>query len=426
MNKSTLDLSKIPSDWEIIPCGYFFKEKSIKNNFGEINLSVYRDYGVIPRDSRDDNHNRVSEDISNYKLVEKGDFVLNKMKCWMGSLGVSNHRGIVSPSYTVLQPKRLINNRYFHYLLRSEEYRQIYESLSYGVRVSQWELRFNDFKVIPALYPKIEEQKLISNYLDKKTHQINQLIDITNKKVELLKEYKSALINKYVIKGLNPIFNLKDSGVKWIGEIPNNWRVLKFKHITELITCGHASTPEYVDDGIMFLSAQNVKNGSLDLSKFRKIKHELHSQLSRRNKITKGDLLQVRVGATIGETCIVDISDNFSIYVSLSLIKLNNIVHNNYIKFLCNCSRFREFSRIEMKQGGGVPNLNVSDLERYKIPVPPKSEQEEISKFLQEKTDKIDEIIKKLNIKKSHLNEYRQSLISYVVTGKIRITEDML
>ena len=90
--------------------------KSIKNTEGEINLSVYRDYGVIPKDSRDDNHNRVSDDTSNYKLVEPGDFVLNKMKGWSGSLGVSDYRGIVSPSYTVLEPVKEIDNKYFHYL----------------------------------------------------------------------------------------------------------------------------------------------------------------------------------------------------------------------------------------------------------------------------------------------------------------------
>ena len=102
-NKVSFDINSVPKDWSIIPCGVFFREKSIKNTKGEMNLSVYRDYGVIPTDSRNDNHNKVSEDTSNYKLVNPGNFVLNKMKGWSGSLGVSNYRGIVSPSYTVLE-----------------------------------------------------------------------------------------------------------------------------------------------------------------------------------------------------------------------------------------------------------------------------------------------------------------------------------
>ena len=242
MKSLVIDTSEIPSDWEVIPCGYFFKEKSIKNNFGEVNLSVYRDYGVIPKDTRDDNHNRVSEDISNYKLVDKGDFVLNKMKCWMGSLGVSNYRGIVSPSYTVLEPKREIHNQYFHYLLRSEQYRQIYESLSYGVRVGQWELRFHDFKLIPALYPKIKEQEFISKYLDNKTQKINSLIEKIEKKIELLNEQKTAMINQYVTRGLDLNVEMKDSGVKGIGDIPKNWSLKKISHIVNFI--GSGTTPK--------------------------------------------------------------------------------------------------------------------------------------------------------------------------------------
>ena len=224
-NRVSFDLTSVPEEWSIIPCGVFFKEKSIKNTEGEMNLSVYRDYGVIPKDSRDDNHNRVSEDTSNYKLVESGDFVLNKMKGWSGSLGVSEYRGIVSPSYTVLEPVREIHNKYFHYLLRSETYRQMYESLSYGVRIGQWELRYHDFKQIPSLYPPIDEQKLISRYLDKKTEQIDSLIEKIQKKIELLKEQRTSLINQCVTKGLDPNVEMKDSGVEWIGEIPKHWQV---------------------------------------------------------------------------------------------------------------------------------------------------------------------------------------------------------
>ena len=184
----SFDLSNVPCQWLVIRSGNFFTPKSIKNTEGEVNLSVYRDYGVILKDSRDDNHNRVSEDTSNYKLVEPGDFVLNKMKCFQGSLGVSEYRGIVSPSYTVLRPKKTIHNKYFHYLLRSEPYRQMYESLSYGVRIGQWELHFHDFKEIPSLYPPLEEQKLISRYLDQKTSQIDLLVEKLREKTNLIKE----------------------------------------------------------------------------------------------------------------------------------------------------------------------------------------------------------------------------------------------
>ena len=188
----------MPRNWDTIRCAHLFEVKHIKNTFGEINLSVYRDYGVIKRDSRDDNYNRISEDTSNYKLVEPGDFVFNKMKCWQGSLGISEYRGIVSPAYTVCKPKRPFYGKYFHYLLRSWSYIQEFNRLSYGVRTGQWELRFEDFKNIVVPYPSILTQAQIANFLDHKTQQIDELIAAEQRKIERLKEYRQSLISEAV------------------------------------------------------------------------------------------------------------------------------------------------------------------------------------------------------------------------------------
>ena len=191
-------IGDIPKNWIPTRCTNLFELKHIKNTTGEINLSVYRDYGVIRRDSRDDNHNRISEDTSNYKLVEPGDFVFNKMKCWQGSLGVSEYRGIVSPAYTVCKPKKSFFGKYFHYLLRSNSYIQEYKRLSYGIRTGQWELRFEDFKDMIIPYPPIHEQEQIANILDKRIEHIDKLVLVEHKKIELLKEYRQSLISEAV------------------------------------------------------------------------------------------------------------------------------------------------------------------------------------------------------------------------------------
>ena len=218
-------IGEIPKDWDTVRCTHLFEVKHIKNTSGEINLSVYRDYGVVKRDSRDGNYNRVSEDTSNYKLVESGDFVFNKMKCWQGSLGVSEYRGIVSPAYTVCKPKRHFHGKYFHYLLRSQAYIQEFNRLSYGVRIGQWELRFEDFKDIVVPYPSLPEQKQIASFLDRKTEQIDELIRIKERRIELLQAQRTALINQAVTKGLDPNVEMKPSGVEWIGKIPVHWEV---------------------------------------------------------------------------------------------------------------------------------------------------------------------------------------------------------
>jgi type I restriction enzyme S subunit len=191
-------IGKIPEHWGLKRICYVFRPISIKNNFNEINLSVYRDYGVILTDSRDDNHNVISEDTSNYKLVQIGDFVMNKMKCWMGSLGLSDYRGIVSPSYTVMRPITNENRKYLHYLLRSQLYIPQYRRLSYGVRVGQWDMRFEDFRELPCILPPIEEQNKIVEFLDIKTKEINDLVSLEQRKIDLLKEYRQSLISEVV------------------------------------------------------------------------------------------------------------------------------------------------------------------------------------------------------------------------------------
>jgi type I restriction enzyme S subunit len=191
-------IGEIPSHWYWKRMCYMFKPISMKNTSGEMNLSVYRDYGVIPTNSRDDNHNVISEDTSNYKMVNVGDFVMNKMKCWMGSLGLSDYRGIVSPSYTVMKPLTQNNRKYLHYLLRSQVYIPQYRKLSYGVRIGQWDMRFEDFRELPCLIPPLTEQQQIVEYLDEQTQLIDNTMSIEEKRIELLKEYRQSLISEVV------------------------------------------------------------------------------------------------------------------------------------------------------------------------------------------------------------------------------------
>ena len=416
-NNLSFDLSSVPRDWLVIPCGVFFKEKSIKNTEGEMNLSVYRDYGVIPKDSRDDNHNRVSEDTSNYKLVEPGDFVLNKMKGWSGSLGVSDYRGIVSPSYTVLEPVREIHNRYFHYLLRSETYRQMYESLSYGVRIGQWELRYHDFKQIPSLYPPIEEQQLISRYLDKKTNQIASLIEKVQKKIELLKEQRTSLINHYVTKGLDPNVELKDSGIDWIGDIPKHWEV------TPMFCLFSENKVKNKDGRLDVLTLSYGKIKYRDLSKLEGLLPETFDgyqvmepqSIIIRSTDLQNDHKSLRVGhvgingvitsAYLGLNPIKDVDTNFY-YYSIHLADLKKVLYG---------------------LGGGLrQSLRFDDFKRFPILNPPQKEREEISGRLDSIDRKVNNLISKLEKRVGLLNEYRQTIISSVVTGKVRVTEDMI
>lgn len=190
-------IGEIPKHWDVQRISTLYSQTSIRGFSEEQNLSVFRDHGVVRRDDYE-NKNVLSDDLSNYKLVNKGDLVLNKMKTWMGSLGVSEYRGIVSPAYYVLRPNFEFFSGYLHHLLRSKIYIDQYGSVSKGVRPGQWDLSYDEFKSLKVILPPVDEQKEIYNRLTKELKFNSQLSNLESKKVEFLEEYRQSLISSIV------------------------------------------------------------------------------------------------------------------------------------------------------------------------------------------------------------------------------------
>ena len=272
--------------------------------------------------------------------------------------------------------------------------------------------------------PSIEEQNQIVDFLDHETAKIDTLIAKQVKLIELLKEKRQAVISHAVTHGLNPSAPMKDSGVEWLGEVPDHWGLWKFGHFAPIITCGVASTPTYVDkeEGMPFLSAQNIQNNKLSLHKFNYIPHELHQQLTKYRKPEKGDVLVTRVGAGIGAACVVDIDMEFSIYVSLTHIRVNpEIANNRFITYFF-ASDYCDFLNHDgTVTGGGVGNLNVQNVVKYKVPLPSIIEQNEIVNHIEKVTKKIDSLVGKAKEAIELSQERKTALISAAVTGKIDV-----
>ena len=189
----------IPAHWGVEKFRYKLKPKKIVGQGDKEVLSVYREYGVVIKSSRDDNHNRTSEDTSNYKYVQPNDFVINKMKAWQGSMGVSNYEGIVSPAYFVYSFRdEDYLPKFFHYYMRNANNIPEYRRLSGGIREGQWDLSPYDLGNMPIILPPIDEQIEIANYLDSKCAAIDQAITDKTQQIETLKAYKSSLIYEYV------------------------------------------------------------------------------------------------------------------------------------------------------------------------------------------------------------------------------------
>jgi type I restriction enzyme, S subunit len=202
-----------------------------------------------------------------------------------------------------------------------------------------------------------------------------------------------------------------------VGVIPEDWGYDVFKEITEVLKCGIASTPKYVQNGIPFISAQNIKDNKLVLDKFQRIAKEYHIELTKNVKPRKGDILLTRVGAGFGETALVDVDLDFSIYVSLTLIRMKKNYHPLYYVYLLNSNQYREIARKSIFQGGGVPNLNVKVVEKYSVLVPPYIEQKAIATALSD-IDGLINSLSKLIEKKTNI---KQGAMQELLTGKKRL-----
>lgn len=217
-------IGEIPVNWEVDKLKFHLKRNEPRNPGDTVVLSLYRELGVIPKDSRDDNHNVTSEDTSKYKYVQPGDFVINKMKAWQGSVAVSEYEGIVSPAYFIYKfTDDAFYRRYFHYLLRSC-YKDEFMRLSGGIRVGQWDLPSVALDNTAVIIPPMKEQKSIAAFLDVKCAEIDALTADIQTQIDTLEQYKRSVITEAVTKGLNPDVEMKDSGTPWCPLIPIHWK----------------------------------------------------------------------------------------------------------------------------------------------------------------------------------------------------------
>jgi type I restriction enzyme S subunit len=413
----------MPITWETVPLWVLFTRNKRTGYPGEELLSVYRDHGVIPKSSRDDNFNKPSDDLSTYQLVEPGDLAINKMKAWQGSVAISQYRGIVSPAYHVYTANHQEEPQYLHYLFRSEEYIAGYLANSKGIRVNQWDLEPQQHSRMPVLIPSRQEQISIAAFLDHETTRIDALIAEQQRLIELLKEKRQAVISHAVTKGLDPTVPMKDSGVEWLGEVPAHWRVAKmgyFSEITKLTGFEYTNLWQTKDDGeIIALRGFNVKERYLDLSNTERISTGLSQALSR-SKLSKGDVVFPCTGS-LGNAAEVTEDNTFHINQNIAKIRFEKgKIMPPYAVFWLTSSGVR--AALEVNNTSAMqPVVLIGDLRNMRIAVPPINEQVSIIKFLEEESQKFRGLLRSCSKAVEILKERRSALISAAVTGKIDV-----
>lgn len=404
-------IGEIPEHWEVKHLRSYIKLVSIKGYGHKKLLSVTREQGVIERnvDSKEENHNFIPDDLNGYKLVREGQFVINKMKSWQGSYGVSKYEGVVSPAYYVCNLKFLCKD-FFSIAIRSKLYVPFFFQYSKGIRVDQWDLSLIALKSIPFIEPPVNERQTIVEFLNKKTSEIDNFIAKQEKQIELLKEWKQAEVTRVVTKGLNPEVKMKNSGISWIGEIPEHWKMRKIKYVfTERSEKGYPEEP-------VLCSTQ--KYGVIPQSLYENRVVVVNKGLEGLKLVKEGDFV---ISLRSFQGGIEYAYYRGIISAAYTILKLNNTLNEGYIKYLVKSFYFVELLKTCVTGIREGKNINYSSLRKHSIPIPPPSEQQEIVEYIERKTTEVDKLIVELTYQVEYLKEYKQRLISDVVTGKINV-----
>ena len=412
-------IGEIPEGWEVSQLKYATRWKSEKGCPDAPVLSLYRDFGVVPKDSRNDNHNVTSLDTSNYKVVDIGDLVINKMKAWQGSMAVSDYRGIVSPAYHVCSiTSNKVNKRYLHHLLRNPAYLPEYARLSTGMRIGQWDLGFDDFKNIPFLIPPLDEQAKIADYLDNGCASLDVILDKTRSSIEEYKKLKQEVIKQAVTKGVRGEREMKDSGNPWFGQIPTDWKLsrvgLHFSIILGKMLCNaplndtYTLEPYYCAADVHF---DGVADGERKKMWFSPVEKELY-------RVSVGDLLVVEGGAGAGGSAIVENQDSYTyIQNSIMIVRSKGNTDNRYLRYLLEFLVKQGYIDVVCNKAT-IPHFTKDKLSCVPFCLCPTGEQKEIADYLDAKCAEIDKLIAKKEQLVKELENYKKSLIFEYVTGK--------
>ena len=244
-------LGKIPNHWMIRRIKNLFELRNEKNYeaLEDVNLiSLYTDKGVVQHSDLTETTGNKAVTAEGYKIVKEDDIVVNIILCWMGAVGRSAYNGVTSPAYDVYKPLHDTNSKYYHYLFRTSQFNGECYRYGRGIMLMRWRTYSTEFRAISVPLPPEDEQKRIVNFLNKKIDDVDRLIGNVQKQIEKLKAYKQSLITEVVTKGIDPTVPMKDSGVEWIGEIPEHWELIRFRYIVK-ITTGNQDTQNANPEG---------------------------------------------------------------------------------------------------------------------------------------------------------------------------------
>ncbi|WP_270417269.1 restriction endonuclease subunit S [Butyricicoccus sp. AM78-15b2TA] len=414
-------IGEIPEGWKISRIKQLFSEVNDRCENGEnyTLLSVSEYYGVAPKSERisDDDMLTHAETLDGYKICKENDLVMNIMLAWKRALGVSKYTGIVSPAYCIYRAKQNMCAKYFHYLFRTDMYANLFKQYSTGIIDSRLRLYPDKFLALKCQVPPIDTQRRIADYLDRKCRQIDAIIAWQQEVIEKLKAYKLSVITEAVTKGLNPNVPMKDSGVEWIGEIPEHWVLNKLKYLSLDIGDGIHATPTYDEDGnVYFVNGNNIGEEYLVFKEDTNTISDTEYASYKLPLLTGNTVFVTLNGATYGKISFYH-GEKILLGKSAGFITLKSTESREFIRYYLQSYTAKLIMDLSLL-GSTIANLSLRTLRDFVIPYPPIEEQIQIVNHLNNRTSSIDAAVSKKEKIVDELIDYKKSLIYEVVTGK--------
>ncbi len=417
-------LGDVPSHWEVLPNRAIFAEVNERGHPQAEMLSVTIAEGVIrQRTLLEDRSKKDTSrlDRSAYKLVQPGDIAYNKMRAWQGAIGMSEYRGIVSPAYIVQRPRNGANARYLHYLLRTPAFATEAERWSYGIASDMWSLRPEHFKMIYACVPPLAEQAAIVRYLDHTDGRIRRYLRSRERLLELLKEYRQAVIHEAVTQGLDPDVPLKPSGVEWIGDIPAHWEVRRLKHWVEI---NEAMLPETTDPDFEFRYLEIGAVGTGVLVEEPATIRFAHAPSRARRIVKSGDTIISTVRTYLKAVWFAEeVNDALICSTGFAVLTPRRATVPKFVSYVVQDNAFTDRVTAE-SVGIAYPAIAESRFRSFHVCVPPLAEQTAIAAYLDKQTAAIAAAMARAQREIDLLSEYRLRLIADVVTGQVDVRDE--
>lgn len=422
-DSGTQGIGLIPQSWDSKQLGVFFSENRKANSYLESVTALQFKYGEIiqkPNNGRDLS-DKDKELLSKYTVINPGDVVVNGLNLNFDlkslRIAIARENGIITSAYIVLRPRKGVNPEYYNYLLKALDFQKILHGMGEGIRLT---LSYDELKKLNVPAPDAAIQTAIVSYLDTKCGEIDSLIALQEQMIEKLKAYKQSIITEAVTKGLDPNAKLVPSGIDWIGEIPEGWKVVPLKWILRKpLQYGANESGIPFDESLpRYVRITDILNNNLreDLQKQSLTEEQANGYILEDN-----DILFARSGGTVGKAFIYESKYGRCAFAGyLIRAQINSHNDSKYIYYYTQSSSYDEWKKRIFIQAT-IQNIGADRYSILEIPIPPLSEQQAIAAYLDEKCADIDRLITLKQQKIEALKDYKKSVIYEAVTGKTEI-----